>query len=154
LRQTTGFAESLLERIGRCPTSAPCVVHYPADDLHRKSAERGPESIISCHSVQGIVVAVHLLVESTGIKAEGEGEWNPCKQGGSKRRLWRKIHIGIDEETQEIRAIEVTSSGIGDTPMLQDLLNQIPPEQDLGSFTAPSHALPGSEWCLRHAKMP
>lgn len=33
--------------------------------------------------------------------------------GGSKRRLWRKIHIGIDEETLEIRAIEVTSSSIG-----------------------------------------
>jgi hypothetical protein len=31
--------------------------------------------------------------------AEGEGEWNARKHGGSKRRIWRKIHIGIDEET-------------------------------------------------------
>ena len=65
-------------------------------------------------------------VDSTGIKAEGEGEWNARKHGGSKRRLWRKIHIGIDEETLEIRAIEVTSSSVGDAPMLPDLLNQIP----------------------------
>ena len=33
------------------------------------------------------------------VKAEGEGEWNTRKHGGSKRRIWRKIHIGIDEET-------------------------------------------------------
>lgn len=75
-------------------------------------------------------------MDSTGIKAEGEGEWNARKHGGSKRRLWRKIHIGIDEETLEIRAIEVTSSSIGDTPMLPDLLNQIAPDQLLGSVTA------------------
>jgi hypothetical protein len=56
--------------------------------------------------------------------------------GGPKRRLWRKIHIGIDEKTLEIRAIEVTSSSIEDAPMLPDLLNQIPPEQELGSVTA------------------
>jgi hypothetical protein len=75
-------------------------------------------------------------VDSTGIKAEGEGEWNTRKHGGSKRRLWRKIHIGIVEEALEIRAIEVTSNGIGDAPMLPDLLNQIPPNQHLGSVTA------------------
>ena len=51
-------------------------------------------------------------------------------------RLWRKIHIGIDAETLEIRAIEVTSSSIGDAPMLPDLLSQIPPDQELGSVTA------------------
>jgi hypothetical protein len=34
-------------------------------------------------------------VDSTGIKAEGEGEWNARKHGGPKRRLWRKIHIGV-----------------------------------------------------------
>jgi hypothetical protein len=65
---------------------------------------------------------------------------------------WRKIHIGIDEETLEVRAIEVTSRNIGDAPMLPELLNQIPPDQDIGSVTAPScackHALPGSGWCL------
>ena len=57
-----------------------------------------------------------LLIDSTGIKAplsrflseiacramEGEGEWNARKHGGPKRRIWRKIHIGIDEETLEV----------------------------------------------------
>jgi len=56
--------------------------------------------------------------------------------GGPKRRLWRKIHIGIDEKTLEIRAVEVTSSHIGDAPILPDLLNQIPPDQEIGFVTA------------------
>jgi hypothetical protein len=50
--------------------------------------------------------------------------------------VWRKIHIGIDEETLEIRAVEVTSSSIGDPPMLPYLLGQITPDQKIGSVTA------------------
>jgi hypothetical protein len=73
---------------------------------------------------KGSAGPLHLLIDSTGIKAEGEGEWNARKHSGSKRRLWRKIHIGIDAETLEIRAIEVTSSSIGDAPMLPDLLSR------------------------------
>ena len=67
--------------------------------------------------------------------AEGEGEWNARKHGGSKRRVWRKIHIGIDEETLEVRAVEVIGSNIGDAPMLPELLNQITSDQDIGSVT-------------------
>jgi len=71
-----------------------------------------------------------------GIKAEGEGEWNARKHGGPKRRLWRKLYIGVGEKTLEIRAVEVMSSNIGDAPMLPDLLTQIPSDQELGSVTA------------------
>ncbi len=58
------------------------------------------------------------------------------KHGGPKRRIWRKIHIEIDEETLEVRAIEVTTSNVGDAPILPELLSQIPNEQDIGSVTA------------------
>jgi hypothetical protein len=75
-------------------------------------------------------------VDSTGIKSEGEGEWNARKHGGPKRRIWRKIHIGVDEETLEVRPVEVTTSNIGDAPMLPELLDQIPPGQNIGSVTA------------------
>ena len=75
-------------------------------------------------------------MDSTGIKAEGEGEWNARKHGGLKRRLWRKIHLGIDEETLEVRAVEATGSNVGDAPMLPDLLDPIPPDQEIGSVTA------------------
>jgi hypothetical protein len=76
------------------------------------------------------------LIDSTGIKAEGEGDWNARKHGGSKRRIWRKIHIGIDEKTLEVRAVEVTGSNIGDAPMLPELLKQTPSGQDIGIVTA------------------
>jgi len=79
---------------------------------------------------------LHLLVDSTGIKVEGEGEWNARKHGGPKRRVWRKLHIGIDEKTLEIRAAEFTTSDVGDAPMLPELLDQIPPDQEIGSVTA------------------
>jgi len=79
---------------------------------------------------------LHLLVDSTGIKIEGEGEWNARKHRGSKRRVWRKIHIGIDKKTLEIRAAEFTTGDLGDAPMLPELLDQIPPDQEIGSVTA------------------
>lgn len=53
-----------------------------------------------------------------------------------KRRIWRKIHIRIDEETLEVRTVEVTSSNIGDAPVLRELSNQIPPDLVISSVTA------------------
>ena len=79
---------------------------------------------------------LNLPIDSTGIKTEGIGEWHARKHGGSKRRLWRKIHLGVDEQTLEIRAIEITGSQIGDAPMLPELLDQIPPDVEIGSVTA------------------
>ena len=79
---------------------------------------------------------LNLLIDSTGTKAEGDGDWNARKHGGSKCRIWRKIHICIDEETLKARAVEVTGSNIGDAPILPKLLNQIPSDQDIGSITA------------------
>ena len=77
-----------------------------------------------------------LLIHSTGIKAEGEGEWHARKHGGAKSRRWRKIHIGVDERTLEVRAIEITGSGVGDASMLPELLSKIPPDVEVGSVTA------------------
>ncbi|MDB4111148.1 IS5 family transposase [Yoonia sp.] len=125
LRQTTGFVESLLKRVG---------LDWSVPDFSTLCRRQRTLSVAIPY--KGSAGPLHLLIDSTGIKAEGEGEWNARKHGGPKRRLWRKIHIGIDEKTLEIRAIEVTSSSIGDAPMLPDLLTQIPPEQELGSVTA------------------
>jgi Transposase DDE domain len=85
---------------------------------------------------RGSKAPLHLLIDSTGIKVEDEGEWNARKHGGSKRRVRRKIHIGIDEQTLEIRAAEFTSSDVGDAPMPPQLLDQIPPDQEIASVTA------------------
>ena len=125
LRQATGFVESLLELVG---------LDWAVPDFSTLSRRQKTLSVAIPY--RGSSGPLHLLVDSTGIKAEGEGEWNARKHGGSKRRLWRKIHIGIDEQTLEIRAIEVTSSSIGDSPILPGLLSQIAQGQEIGSVTA------------------
>ena len=78
---------------------------------------------------------LHLLIDSTRIKVDGEGEWNARKHGGAKRRAWRKVHLGIAEETLEIRALEFTSNDVGDAPMRPERLAQIPADQDIASVT-------------------
>ena len=125
LRQTTGCVASLLKRVG---------LDWSVPDF--STLCRRQKAVSVAIPYKGSAGPLHLLIDSTGIKAEGKGEWNARKHGGPKRRLGRKLHIGVDEETLEIRAIEVTSSSIGDAPMLPDLLGQIPPDEDIGSVTA------------------
>ena len=125
LRQTTGFMQSLLQLIG---------LDGVVPDF--STLCRRQRTLKVSLPYRGGTGPLNLLIDSTGIKAEGEGEWNARKHGGSKRRIWRKIHIGIDEETLEVRAVEITSSNVGDAPVLPDLLNQIPSDQDIGSVTA------------------
>lgn len=76
------------------------------------------------------------LIDSTGIEIEGIGEWNAREHGGAKRRVWRKIHIGIDEKPLKTLAAEFTTSDVGDAPMLLEPLAHIPSEQKIGSVTA------------------
>ena len=76
-----------------------------------------------------------LLVDSTGVKFMGEGEWKRKKHGAEYRRQWRKVHLAIDADTFEIRAVEVTDNSIGDAPMLPQLLSQIPEDEAIDSVT-------------------
>ncbi|HMS07322.1 MAG TPA: IS5 family transposase [Burkholderiaceae bacterium] len=82
---------------------------------------------------QSSATALDLLVDSTGIKFLGEGEWKRKKHGAEYRRQWRKVHLGIDAQTLEIRAIEVTDNSVGDAPMLPELLGQIPADEAVAS---------------------
>ena len=125
LRQTTGFVESLLRLIG---------LDWAVPDFSTLS--RRQKTLVVNIPYRGSQGPLHLLIDSTGIKAKGIGEWHARKHGGAKRRLWRKIHLGVDEETLEIRAIEITGNQIGDAPMLPELLDQIPPDVEIGSVTA------------------
>lgn len=62
---------------------------------------------------------------NAALKQRGEGEWETKKHGADYRHQWRKVHLCIDAQTLEIRAIEVTDNTIGDAPMLPCLLKQI-----------------------------
>jgi IS5 family transposase len=68
---------------------------------------------------------LHLLVDSTGLKLGGAGEWLVEKHGTSRRRSWRKLHIGVDAASGEIVAVEVTRKDIDDAAMVDTLLDQI-----------------------------
>ena len=138
LRQTTGLVGSLFRLAG---------LAWAVPDFSTLSRrQKGLNVAIPFRPSAG---ALHLLIDSTGIKAEGDGEWFAKKHGPSKprqslpgRRMQafaergRKVHLGIDADTLEIRAIEVTGSRVGDAPMLPELLNQIPVDQPIGKGIA------------------
>ena len=125
IRQTTGFVQSLLRLVG-LDTAAP--------DFSTLCRRQNTLNVSLLY--RGSKGPLNPLIDSTAIKAEGEGEWNAPKHGGLRRRILRKIHIGIDEETLEVCAVEVTSSSIRDAPMLPEFLDQIAPGQEIGSVTA------------------
>ena len=79
---------------------------------------------------------LNLLVDSTGIKFLGDGEWQARKHGVQGRRQWRKVHLALDTATSDIRAVEFTPSSDGDSPVLPELLDQIPEGEEIGTVTA------------------
>jgi transposase len=125
LRQTVGFVASLLKLAG---------LDWPVPDY--STLCRRQKALAVQLPYRGSGGPLHLLVDSTGIKVRGEGEWHARKHGGAKRREWRKVHLAIDEATMEIRAVEFTDSRIGDAPMLPGLLSQIPEGETIASVTA------------------
>ena len=125
LRQVTGMVASLLALAG---------LDWPVPDY--STLCRRQKGLLVAIAHRPGTVALHLLIDNTGIKAEGCGEWCAKKHGPSKPRKWRKVHLGIDAETLEIRAIEVTGAGVGDAPMLPELLEQIAYDQPIGKVSA------------------
>jgi IS5 family transposase len=68
---------------------------------------------------------LHLVVDSSGLKVYGEGEWKVRQHGWSKHRTWRKVHLGVDESSGELLAVLVTSPLRHDKDALTDLLEQV-----------------------------
>jgi hypothetical protein len=67
---------------------------------------------------------MNVIVDSTGLKVYGEGEWKMRAHGQSKRRTRRKLHLMIDAETQEIVAERLTTSGVHDTVPVAEMLDE------------------------------
>ncbi|MEL6322268.1 MAG: IS5 family transposase, partial [Cyanobacteria bacterium J06626_14] len=67
----------------------------------------------------------HVVIDSTGIKVYGEGEWKTRQHGISKRRTWRKLHLAVDEATGEILSSVVTDNSCHDSEVLGELLDEI-----------------------------
>src|ERR671912_699385 len=67
---------------------------------------------------------MHLLVDSTGLKLCGAGEWLIEKHGTRTRRAWRKMHLGVDANTGQIVAAELTTNDADDGAPVGPLLDQ------------------------------
>lgn len=68
---------------------------------------------------------LHLVVDSTGLKVFGEGEWKVRQHGWSRHRTWRKVHLGVDETSGELLAVGVSIPQVHDKDGLSDLLDQV-----------------------------
>lgn len=66
-----------------------------------------------------------IVMDSSGLKIYGEGEWKVRTHGKSKRRTWRKLHVGVEPHSGEIQAAVLTTNGISDDQMVEPLLKQI-----------------------------
>ncbi|MEX3592385.1 MAG: IS5 family transposase [Burkholderia sp.] len=70
--------------------------------------------------------SIHLVVDSTGLKVYGEGEWKVRQHGYSKRRTWRKVHLALNANTGQVHAALMTNQNVADGDALAKLLDQIP----------------------------
>lgn len=66
------------------------------------------------------------MVDSTGVKVYGEGEWKVRQYGNGECRIWRKLHFGVDEATLEIVSVVASANNVSDAEALQDLLQGVP----------------------------
>lgn len=125
LRQTAGMVASLLRLAG---------LDWPVPDFSTLCRRQRTLAVqIPYRRIDG---PLNLLVDSTGIKFLGDGEWQARKHGVQGRRQWRKVHLVMDTATSDIRALEFTPSSDGDSPILPELLGQIPEDEQIGTVTA------------------
>lgn len=114
LRQTEGFLTGFFKQMG-LGISIP---DYTT--LSRRSARLGVD--LSTKTERGVT---DIVVDSTGLKVYGEGEWKVRKHGAGKRRTWMKLHIAIDEQSQQIEAVTLTDNSIDDATEVAALVEQI-----------------------------
>jgi hypothetical protein len=113
LRQTEGLIGSILQLLGldlAVPDHSTLSRRAETLEVPRPIPRTGP---------------VHLLVDSTGLRLCGPGEWLVEKHGTQRRRSWRKLHIGVDAESGQILASELTSHDVDDGSQVEPLLDQI-----------------------------
>jgi len=115
LRQTQGFVTSVLGLLG---------LDLPTPDYSTLSRRQSHLAVPLPRSFSGDE-PIHVVVDSTGLKVFGEGEWQVKKHGASKRRTWRKLHLGVDEATGEIVAVVTSEADVADGTAFAQVLAQV-----------------------------
>jgi hypothetical protein len=113
-RQTEGFAASIVRLLG---------IDVPVPDyssLAKRAAKL--EIDIKLANRRG---PIDLVMDSTGLKVFGEGEWKVRKYGAGKRRTWRKVHLAINPQTQQIEAMVTTENSGHDADQAEPMLEQV-----------------------------
>ena len=121
LRQTEGLIGSIIGLLG-------LDLAVPDHTALRRRAVTleipRPQSSSSTDAGNG-AEPVHLLVDSTGLKLCGSGEWLIEKHGSRTRRSWRKLHLGVGANTGQIVAAALTGREAGDGAQVGPLLDQV-----------------------------
>lgn len=113
LRALQGFVDSifkLMELPLCCPDYSLVSKRAKSVNISIKTPTRGEIS--------------HLVIDSTGLKVLGEGEWKVRQHGADKRRVWRKLHLAADSVTHEIICADLSLSGTTDAQALPVFINQ------------------------------
>jgi hypothetical protein len=113
LRALQGFVDSIFKMMSLplcCPDYSLISKRAKRVNISIKTPTRGEIS--------------HLVIDATGLKVFGEGEWKVRQHGASKRRVWRKLHLAADSATHEIICADLSLSGTTDAQALPELINQ------------------------------
>jgi hypothetical protein len=113
LRATEGFARSLFALMR---------VDLPVPDYTTLCRRAATVRITPPKKADG---PLHLVLDSTGLKVYGAGEWEVRRHGDSKRRTWLELHLAVDPKTHEIQAAMVTEPGVTDAETVPALLDQV-----------------------------
>ena len=119
-RQTEGFALSLL-RVMQVDLPVPSYSQI-SRRCRRLWVDLEP---IGSSRLRGTEQQLHVLVDSTGLKIYGEGEWKVRCHGIAKKRTWRKLHIAVDSQTGEVLTAVFTGNHAGDSDVFEDLIEGI-----------------------------
>lgn len=113
LRALQGFVDSIFTLMAlplRCPDYSLVSKRAKSVNISIKTPTRGEIS--------------HLVIDATGLKVFGEGEWKVRQHGADRRRVWRKLHLAADGATHEIICADLSLSGTTDAQALPELINQ------------------------------
>ena len=97
-------------------------IHLPVPD-HSTLSKRG--KTLKVKLPRKTNESLNLVLDSTGLKIYGEGEWKVRKHGYSKHRTWRKLHMGANPDNGEIQVVVLTENSVSDDSVVKDMLAQI-----------------------------